>query len=309
MKRFQKLYPPLFALLLTAFFLYALLDAFVIRRVYTVVGDDPAETAVLASSGGDAAALLSAAVSSSSEPVITETSYCREGLTVTITTLREYDTDIYVADVWYDDPSVLATAFAGSCYGRNVTATASAIARDAGAVLAVNGDNYGSREKGYVIRNGVLYRDTAAKDQEDLVIWSDGSFSVIRESDVTAGELLDAGAVQTFSFGPALLEDGQISVAAADEVDRAMVSNPRTAVGLAEEGHLVLLVSDGRTSVSRGLTLYQLADVLQRLGVETAYNLDGGGSSTMVFNGRVVNVPTGGHGVKERAVTDILYIA
>lgn len=72
---------------------------------------------------------------------------------------------------------------------------------------------------------------------------------------------------------------------------------------------MVLVVSDGRTAQSRGLTLYELADVLQRLGAVTAYNLDGGGSSTMVFNGEVVNVPTAGHGVRERAVTDILYFA
>ena len=309
MKLFRKWYPPLFALLLTAFSLYALLDTFVIRRVYAAAGTAPAETAVTAAGDDAGAAALMASVSTRSDPVITDTSYAREGLTITLTTLREYDTDIYVADVWYSDPAVLSAAFADDSYGRNVTAATSAIAEQAGAILAVNGDNYGAREKGYVIRSGVLYRETAAKNQEDLVIWADGSVSVINESEITARELLARGAVQVFSFGPALLEEGEISVTAADEVDRAMVSNPRTAIGFLEEGHLVLVVSDGRTDQSRGLTLYELSDVLQRLGVVTAYNLDGGGSSTMVFNGRVVNVPTGGRGVRERAVTDILYIA
>ena len=309
MKLFRKWYPPLFALLLAAFSLYALLDAFVIRRVYAAVGTAETETAVTAEASDAGTAALAASVFARSEPVITDTGYAREGLTVTLTTLREYDTDIYVADVRYADPSALSAAFADDSYGRNVTAAASTIAEKAGAILAVNGDNYGAREKGYVIRNGVLYRETAAKNQEDLVIWADGSVSVIRESEVTARELLEQGAVQVFSFGPALLEEGEVSVTAADEVDRAMVSNPRTAVGFLEEGHMVLVVSDGRTAQSRGLTLYELADVLQRLGAVTAYNLDGGGSSTMVFNGEVVNVPTAGHGVRERAVTDILYFA
>ena len=68
------------------------------------------------------------------------------------------------------------------------------------------------------------------------------------------------------------------------------------------------MVSDGRSDESEGLSLYELAQFLQRLGVQTAYNLDGGGSSTMVFLGQVVNQPVGGRGSGERAVTDIVYV-
>ena len=68
----------------------------------------------------------------------------------------------------------------------------------------------------------------------------------------------------------------------------------------------MLVVSDGRSEESEGLSLYELAEFLQGLGVQTAYNLDGGGSSTMVYQGELVNQPSGG---KERAVTDIIYIA
>ena len=217
------------------------------------------------------------------------------------------DTTVYVADINISDPGMLKTAFAQSSYGRNVTAATSDTADAVAAVLAVNGDNYGAREKGYVIRNGVLYRDRAAGNQEDLVIWADGSFSVIRESEVTAQELLEAGAVQVFSFGPGLLDGGEILVGATDEVDMAMASNPRTAIAMIEPGHYLLVVSDGRTSESEGLSLYELAQFLQSLGAETAYNLDGGGSSTMVFQGSIVNKPTAGHSGGERAVTDIAY--
>ena len=133
-------------------------------------------------------------------------------------------------------------------------------------------------------------------------------FSIIQESEVTAQELLEQGAVQVFSFGPGLLEDGELLVGTGDEVDRAKASNPRTAIGFVGEGHYVLVVSDGRTEESEGLSLYELALFLKELGVSTAYNLDGGGSSTMVFLGRVVNVPTSGRSVKERAVTDIIYV-
>ena len=85
--------------------------------------------------------------------------------------------------------------------------------------------------------------------------------------------------------------------------------NPRTAIGQISEGHYLLVVSDGRTKESTGLSLRQLAELMQSLGAQVAYNLDGGGSSTMVFQGRVVNSPTtNGRSIRERSVSDIVYI-
>ena len=70
----------------------------------------------------------------------------------------------------------------------------------------------------------------------------------------------------------------------------------------------MLVVSDGRTSESEGLSLYQLATLMKDYGCEIAYNLDGGGSSTMWFNGQVINKPTSGRSIEEREVSDIVYI-
>ncbi len=97
------------------------------------------------------------------------------------------------------------------------------------------------------------------------------------------------------------------------EVGQAMSSNPRSAIGMIEEEdgslHYLIVVSDGRTAESEGLTLYQLAQVLQSYGATTAYNLDGGGSATLYFNGQVINKPTtNGRTITERAVSDIVYI-
>ena len=76
-----------------------------------------------------------------------------------------------------------------------------------------------------------------------------------------------------------------------------------------EELHYVFVVVDGRTSKSAGVTVQSLAKFLAALGVQTAYNLDGGGSSAMVFNGKVVNRPTyNGRDIEEREVSDIVYI-
>ena len=126
---------------------------------------------------------------------------------------------------------------------------------------------------------------------------------------MNAEELLARGAVQILSFGPGLVADGQIAVTADEEVGRAMASNPRTCIAQVDELHYLFIVSDGRTDSSEGLSLYQLASFAQSLGARIAYNLDGGGSSAMVFNGELINNPTtNGSSIKERKVSDIVYI-
>lgn len=245
----------------------------------------------------------------SGSSVSTDDTYEDGNISVTLKEYRENDSTIYVADVQLSSSSYLKTALAQGAYGRNVTQKTSEIAESVGAVLAINGDFYGAQEKGYVIRNGELYRDTALANQEDLVIYKDGSFGIINESSVTAEDLISKGVVQTLSFGPALVQNGKITVSQNEEVGKAMASNPRTAIGIIDENHYVFVVSDGRSSESSGLSLYQLAEFMDSLGVSTAYNLDGGGSSTMYFNGSVVNNPTtGGSKTRERSVSDIVYI-
>lgn len=267
-----------------------------------------------ASGGSDNSSEVSSGSSQSSgsksaAAAVTADSYSDDNIKITLTEYRENDTTIYVADVQVSDSSYLKTALAQGAYGKNVTARTSEIAESVNAILAINGDYYGAQENGYVIRNGTLYRSAAVSGSEDLVIYKDGSWKIINESDVTAQQLISEGAVQTLSFGPALVENSKVSVTEGEEVGKAMASNPRTAIGLIDDCHYVLVVSDGRTSESSGLSLYQLAEFMQSLGVRTAYNLDGGGSSTMYFNGQVVNNPTtGGSNIRERSVSDIVYI-
>lgn len=129
------------------------------------------------------------------------------------------------------------------------------------------------------------------------------------QTEVTAQELVEDGVWQAFSFGPALVTDGEISVAEGEETGKAKASNPRTAIGVIDDLHYLFVVSDGRTSESAGLSLHELAAFMQQLGATTAYNLDGGGSSTMVFGGEIINNPTaGGNRIGERKVSDIVYI-
>ena len=234
--------------------------------------------------------------------------YSDSKTSITLKQYREYDSNIYVADVTVSDASDLKTALANNTYGRNVRDTTSDMAENNNAVLAINGDYYGARQSGYVIRNGKLYRDTSG-NRDALVIQKNGEFKFVSESETSASELLQDGALQVFSFGPVLLNNGEISVGENDEVGMAMASNPRTAIGYLGNNHYVFVVSDGRTSESAGLSLYELASFMKELGVKDAYNLDGGGSSTMVFKGEIINNPTtSGRSGEERAVSDIVYI-
>lgn len=302
------------SIILVLWTIWTLLDAFVIPRdiihrsetnetasgVSTSQTEDPG----IADDAGDEENVLT-------EPVITNTSYEDGHISIQIRTMRRLDTDIYIADIVVDNPDLLQTALAGDAFGRNLTDTTSSIAEANNAVLAINGDYYGFRDAGYVMRGGYLYRDLAAydQDQEDLCIMADGTLEILAEVDYSAQDMADMGARDIFSFGPGLLIDGEITVREGDEVERAQVTNPRTSIGQIAPLHYVFVVSDGRTEESVGLSLLELAQLMQDLGCTTAYNLDGGGSSTIWFNGRVLNKPTTfGEKITERSISDIVYI-
>ena len=95
-----------------------------------------------------------------------------------------------------------------------MTAKTSVTAAENNAILAVNGDYYGANSTGYVIRNGVVYRDTVREDSSngDLAIYKDGSFKVIYEDEISADQLVEDGVVNLLAFGPSLVEDGEITV-------------------------------------------------------------------------------------------------
>ena len=292
-------YASVLGLLLTGYFSYSMLKTFVLAETISTVATTSTSSNVAAASQAAKTA------------TVTDSSYKDDNISVNLSETTVNNTQVYVADITLSSSDYLKTAFAQNAYGTNVTAKTSVTAADNNAILAVNGDYYGANSTGYVIRNGVVYRDTVREDSSngDLAIYKDGSFKVIYEDQISAEQLVNDGVVNLLAFGPALVENGEIAVDTNTEVGQAMASNPRTAIGIIDENHYIIIVSDGRTSESEGLSLYQLAEVMKSYGAKTAYNLDGGGSSTLYFNGQVINKPTtGGNKISERAVSDIVYI-
>ena len=292
-------YASVVGLLLTGSFSYSMLKTFVLAETISTVASTSSSTNTATASQAAKTA------------TVTDSSYKDENISINLTETTVNNTQVYLADVTVSSSEYLKTAFAQNAFGTNVTAKTSETATDNNAILAVNGDYYGANSTGYVIRNGVVYRDTVREDSSngDLAIYKDGSFKIIYEDQISADQLVKDGVVNLLAFGPALVENSEIAVGTNEEVGQAMASNPRTAIGIIDENHYIIVVSDGRTSESKGLSLYQMAEVMKSYGVKTAYNLDGGGSSTLYFNGQVINKPTtGGNRISERAVSDIVYI-
>ena len=261
------------------------------------------------------AAATSAATADASSITITDTSYTSSLTSIAIGTVATGSGDdtvtYYTADITVTDATAVRSAFANNEYGTNITAKPSRIAAEHDAVLAINGDYYGFRTDGILIRNGVVYRDDGVR--QGLALYADGRAEVYDETATTAQALINAGVWNTCSFGPALVNGGAVLQGIDDvEVDTNFGNHsiqgtqPRTALGWVETDHYMFVVVDGRSEgYSRGATMTELARIMADLGCQVAYNLDGGGSSAMYWNGQIINRPSNGG---ERATSDILYI-
>lgn len=207
----------------------------------------------------------------------------------------------YVADIHLKDPSRIQTLFAMDKVGRNYREYTHEMAVRSQAIVAINGDYYGYRDTGIIVRNGVLYRNEPVN--EGLAIYRDGRMDVFDENDFDVEAALADGLLHTYAFGPGLVMDGEKPEAYRSPVSK---SNPRTAVGMRAPGEYVFVVVDGRErGYSGGMTMDELGQFMLDLGCTEAYNFDGGATSEMCFMGEVVNKPSNGG----RETSDILYIA
>ena len=184
-KRFARRWYAISSVLILLWSLWTLLDAFIIPRDIISASDIVTENASeeeiseeeiseeeISEDAADPAALSEAdeeeeeRIRLLTNPVITDTTYNNGDVSIEISYMRTLYTDVYVADITMRDPSYLGTALADGSFGRNLTDLTSNIAEQNGAILAINGDYYGFRDTGYVIRNGYLYRSVPAKDPQ-----------------------------------------------------------------------------------------------------------------------------------------------
>lgn len=278
---------------------YSLLDTFVLKTV------GQSGSNILSSQSEPSSSLTSI------EPTYGEFSYIDSKMQLQIDVIRRYQTQVYVAVLTTADHRLIKAAFGLDTYGKNFKEKTSVIANRKNAIFAVNGDYYGFRDIGFVVRNGLVYRITPRPaDADSAVVLNDqGVMSTFEERDTNLEGLNELNPWQVWSFGPVLINQNNLTVTPATKVPNELASNPRTAIGQIRDDQYIFVSSDGRTSESAGLSVYELASIFVEYGARFAYNLDGGGSATMWFNGRLINKPTNsGSTISERSISDIIYI-
>lgn len=235
------------------------------------------------------------------EIIQNENEYRSGNVAVRYHTVQEEELLYHVADIYVRRIEYFRTAFAGGAYLNNKTPHSQPfadIAKANNAVAALSGDYYTARLEGVVLRNGVLYRESA--NESVCVIWPDGSMECIPEEEYDAAYLVEGSAWQAWAFGPVLVEEG---VAIDNSRHPLTRNNPRSALGYYEPGHYCYVQVEGRIDESLGITLNGLAELMVSLGCDKAYNLDGGQSSYIYWNGALAS-----HDFYRKS-SDILYIA
>ncbi|MBO4219724.1 MAG: phosphodiester glycosidase family protein [Clostridia bacterium] len=230
------------------------------------------------------------------EVIRTDSTYQSKNINVTVSHFSEEEVIYNIAEIYIRDIKYFKTAF--GCDGfKEHTEMLTDLAGRHNAVIAISGDHYGARSTGVVVRNGIMYRNTKFEDM--AILTYEGELITMPASEYDPAALEEYGAWQVWCFGPELLDDGNVKTKFNSNVTRA---NPRTAIGCVEPGHYFFVVIDGRIQDSKGLTMTQLSQLFYDLGCTSAYNLDGGQTSSFVWNGSLISYPYG------RPVWDMLYI-
>lgn len=240
----------------------------------------------------------------------TENGYRDETIIVEMEKQRIYDSDVYIAYVKISTPSQIRTAVAGKKLGASSTNHPSKIVSNYNGIVAVNGDYYTKTKAGYIVRMGQSYREKTSKNMDLLLIDELGDFHILPHGHDEQKEALavfqsEHEIMNGFFFGPALVIDGEKQEIPENYQFDPHQKNPRA--GIAQLGTLTyaVVVVNGRTDASEGVTMAEFASIMEELGAKQAYNLDGGNSATLVFNGEVYNDKP----QAERSVTDIIYFA
>ena len=163
------------------------------------------------------------------------------------------------------------------------------------AVLMVTGDNILNMDwdkKGVLIRDGYIYNNAK---KADVMIWNaeQRTIDLVAKNKISSAKLIqEGGAENVISFGPILIKDGEKTGQRTLENHWLYKTNPRVGIGMKEPGHFIVVVGGYRSDSPKanlGWTLVEFADLMESLGCQQAYNVDGGVSACMVFMGERLN--------------------
>ena len=241
------------------------------------------------------------------EVVVTENSYTSPYVSITIEKIsygKGWGANTYfVADVYVASLDNFKTATAHNEMRYFSTQNVLEMAAANNAILSISGDFYSYQATGFLMRNGFLYKsDPTFCDV--CVLYDDGVMETYSRNGYNQQEVLDRGAVQVWNFGPNLLDENGKACKSFNMDDHVAARNPRSAIGYYEPGHYCLVVVDGREyNYAAGVLIPDLAKIFEDLGCKVAYNLDGGGSAVMAFNGAIHSLPS-----EERDLSDLVIV-
>ena len=210
----------------------------------------------------------------------------------------------YVADIFVRDVTQIRTESCRGDFSRAGHGSVSKTAKAVHAMVAISGDYCGFHRDSLVIRNGIVYRKSVRTDMDVCLILRDGTMETIQGRNVVLSEILKMDVWQAWQFGPALLNeegDARTAFPGCSVVGR----NPRCCIGYVDPGHYKFVVVDGRQKESRGVTMKELAALMESLGCRRAFNLDGGNSAHFFWHDQIFSSPSGGG----RQISDIIYVA
>lgn len=208
-------------------------------------------------------------------------------------------------------PTQLRTAIAGQP-NEVIAEKPGRMARRVNAVVAINGDFYVQRKDGLIYRQGQAFRYIINPEKDILVIDDLGDLHVFLGGEAQSAELvtfLQSGRtiVNAFTFGPAIVKDG-LALPMPDTYQTrfdSAVRAPRTVIAQVGPLEYVFVEAEGRNAISKGVTTDQMAEFMVTLGVQTAYCMDGGNSSIMLFGGKYYD---SNYAASEREQSDIIYV-
>ena len=249
------------------------------------------------------------------EPVLTENSYQSETVAIFINRVVDESKSItnhtfvyYMADVYFKDMEALRSGAAKSWKQRWDNDMLVDVAKKYDAVFAVSGDFTLTRKKGLVTRNGEVLQSNHDTARDVGVIYKDGRMETFTAQNTPAEQIMsDPEVWQILGFGPELLDENGQPKTAFNDPNKVGRANIRNAVGYFEPGHFCFVyVQPYKTRRDDTcLDMASLSQLMYSLGCVRAYNLDGGGTAGMYFNGKLVSDKGLG---PTRKLHDIYYI-
>lgn len=222
-------------------------------------------------------------------------------------------TTVMSAHVKLTDVSQFRTGFANKYPSKNARHVNDMTKRFK-AVMGINGDYCLYHAQGIVARNGTILRMQPHKGRDELIVDMNGDFHLITKTTQAKWDdyVNNGGTVlHAFCFGPALVVDG-VALSDLDEVrldcGKAKKAQ-RIIIGQLGPLEYLIITNEGPESTSPpsvGFDLVQMANLCVKFGLDNAYNLDGGSSSTISLNNQKINSPSS-H--KNRMVGDCIWFA